>query len=146
VHEIAHQWWFNLVGNDTQYEPWLDEALANYSAYTFLQENGYLDVAEEMLNNFEDMQRNQPSRAAQPLGLSVYEYEDFSYYTVVYQKGVLFFQALRELMGAEAFFNLLQQYHQNYRFQITTTTDLQNLAEEISGQDLGSLFAEWVYP
>jgi hypothetical protein len=146
VHEIAHQWWFNLVGNDTQYEPWLDEALANYSAYIFLQENGYPDVAEEMLSDFEDMQRNQPAQAAQPLGLSVYDYENFSYYTLVYQKGVLFFQALRDVMGDEAFFNLLQQYHQDYRFQITTTADFQNLAEQISGQDLDPLFAEWVNP
>jgi hypothetical protein len=32
VHEIAHQWWFGIVGNDEWSEPWLDEAMAEYSA------------------------------------------------------------------------------------------------------------------
>ena len=31
VHEIAHQWWFGLVGNDQALEPWLDEAMSVYS-------------------------------------------------------------------------------------------------------------------
>jgi len=146
VHEIAHQWWFNLVGNDTQYEPWLDEALANYSAYVFLQENGYPDVAEGMLNEFERMQTSRPTQAAQPIGLSVYGYVNLSYYTVVYQKGILFFQALRDAIGDDAFFELLQLYHQTYRFQIATSADFQNLVEKVSGQDLGFLFDEWVYP
>ena len=37
VHEIAHQWWFGLVGNDQATEPWLDEALAVYSEAIFYQ-------------------------------------------------------------------------------------------------------------
>lgn len=32
VHEVAHQWWFGIVGNDEYNEPWLDEAMAEYSA------------------------------------------------------------------------------------------------------------------
>ena len=37
VHEIAHQWWFGLVGNDQAMEPWLDEAMAVYSEAIFYQ-------------------------------------------------------------------------------------------------------------
>lgn len=32
VHEVAHQWWFGLVGNDEYNEPWLDEAMAEYTS------------------------------------------------------------------------------------------------------------------
>jgi Peptidase family M1 domain len=32
VHELAHQWWFRLVGDDQWTEPWLDESFAEYSA------------------------------------------------------------------------------------------------------------------
>ena len=37
VHEIAHQWWFGLVGNDQAMEPWLDEAMATYSERIFYE-------------------------------------------------------------------------------------------------------------
>ena len=37
AHEIAHQWWFGLVGNDQLREPWLDEGLANWSAWSYLR-------------------------------------------------------------------------------------------------------------
>jgi aminopeptidase N len=39
VHEIAHQWWFSLVGNDHALEPWLDEALSTYSERIFYENN-----------------------------------------------------------------------------------------------------------
>jgi aminopeptidase N len=31
THEVAHQWWYGLVGNNQYLEPWLDEAFASYS-------------------------------------------------------------------------------------------------------------------
>ncbi len=31
AHEVAHQWWYGLVGNDQYAEPWLDESLATWS-------------------------------------------------------------------------------------------------------------------
>jgi len=37
VHEIAHNWWFGLVGNDQALEPWLDEALSVYSERIFYE-------------------------------------------------------------------------------------------------------------
>ncbi len=38
VHEIAHQWWYARVGSDAALHPWLDEALATYSEYLFIEE------------------------------------------------------------------------------------------------------------
>jgi aminopeptidase N len=38
VHEVAHQWWYNVVGNDQVNHPWLDEALAQYATYRYFQD------------------------------------------------------------------------------------------------------------
>ena len=38
VHEVSHQWWFNVVGNDQIRTPWLDEAFARYAELRFYQE------------------------------------------------------------------------------------------------------------
>ena len=37
VHEVAHQWWYNVVGNDQVNHPWLDEALTQYATYRYFQ-------------------------------------------------------------------------------------------------------------
>jgi hypothetical protein len=43
VHEIAHQWWFGIVGDDQWNEPWLDEAMAEYSAASLPERIGAPD-------------------------------------------------------------------------------------------------------
>lgn len=37
VHEMAHQWWYNIVHNDPVREPWLDEALAEFSVMIYME-------------------------------------------------------------------------------------------------------------
>ena len=37
AHEVAHQWWYNVVGNDQVNHPWLDEALTQYATYRYFQ-------------------------------------------------------------------------------------------------------------
>jgi aminopeptidase N len=50
VHEVAHQWWYDVVGNDQVNQPWLDEGLAQYSTYLY-----YRDVYERReANRVED--------------------------------------------------------------------------------------------
>lgn len=40
VHELAHQWWFGLVGDDQYTEPWLDEAFATYATDLYFGDQG----------------------------------------------------------------------------------------------------------
>ena len=39
THEVGHQWFYNLVGNETQRQPWLDESMAEFITWQY-----YLDV------------------------------------------------------------------------------------------------------
>src|SRR5690606_29132021 len=48
VHEIAHQWWYNLVGNDQPDIPWLDESLANYSYYLYFEATGWTEMRDSI--------------------------------------------------------------------------------------------------
>jgi len=64
---------------------------------------------------------------------------------VVYTKGALFFHALREEIGDEAFFTGLQTYYDQYRFRTATTEDLLAVFEDAAGQELDPLFQEWLY-
>ena len=77
--------------------------------------------------------------------MPVAKYTDGSYGAIVYGRGPLFFEALQEKMGKDAFDAFLRDYVQANQWGIATTEGLRALAEQRCGCDLGSLFSKWVY-
>jgi aminopeptidase N len=57
AHEVAHQWWYSLVGNDVQTESWLDEALASYSQIVYQEAIHGPAAAEGELEGFRERYR-----------------------------------------------------------------------------------------
>ena len=68
-----------------------------------------------------------------------------AYGAIVYGRGPLFFEALRDEMGQATFDAFLRDYVQENRWGIATTESLRALAEQHCGCDLEALFEEWVY-
>lgn len=144
VHEVAHQWFYGLIGNDQLNEPWLDEAAATYAEVLYYEGTGDPGAASGMLSQLSSRVRSSPDPFA-PIGLPVGEYASVSdYSTMVYLKGALFFDALRNQIGDEAFFNFLQSYFSKYRYGFATEADFQASAEAACGCRLGQLFEDWV--
>ncbi len=145
AHEVSHQWWYNVVGNDQLNAPWLDEALAQYSTYLYYLDaygrsggKGFLAAMEARWARVD--------HAKKPIGLPVGEYVNREYGAIVYGRGPLFLVALRDQIGAEVMAEFLRQYYRDYAWGIATPEEFQSLAEAVSGQDLDALFEEWVYP
>ena len=118
VHEIAHQWWFGLVGNDQSLEPWLDEAMATYSEHIFLE-----NTTPGLLGWWWNSRVN----AYEPRGwvdTSVYNGGSFRTYTnAAYLVGAYFLDAVRERIGDEAFFAFLKSYIIQMAHQRATADD-----------------------
>jgi len=146
AHEVAHQWWYGLVGNDQVNEPWLDEALAQYTTLLYYERTAGPQVAAQLREQVFAVPARQAQQSGrdQPIGLPVAGYDASNYGAIVYGKGPLFFQALRERMGDETFFALLWAYAHGFMYRMATGADFLALAEKISGQDLTALYAEWV--
>lgn len=105
IHEIAHQWWYARVGNDAAVHPWLDEALATYSEYLFI---------EAHYPNERNWWWSFRVAGFFPQGMvdsAVYEFSTpREYINAVYLRGVQMLHNLREDVGEEAFFALLRDY------------------------------------
>jgi aminopeptidase N len=147
AHEIAHQWWYGVVGSDIYREPWLDESLAEYSAVLYLEQTAGAQAAQASLEEFRnDVQVLSLSTGKDwKVGSSVLDFPDFDIYeTVIYHKGPLFLDALRQEIGDEAFFSGLQQYYEWYKFGIGTGQGFLEAMQQASGKDLLPLFDEWV--
>src|SRR6266540_1369142 len=146
AHEVAHQWWYGVVGNDIYHAPWLDEALAQYSGIIYDEDIAGAAVAEtdwerEVLRRY----RGALDDGDLPIGLSIGDYPTFNvYYRTIYGKGAVFLGMLREQVGDEAFFKGLQTYYQSQRYQVATTQDIQQAFEQASGRDLEAIFRKWV--
>jgi aminopeptidase N len=146
VHEVAHQWWYAMVGNDQLDEPWLDEALTQYTSLLYFEERYGPEAAEVILENvfrrpYQSLLENERDM---PAGLPVAAYSEELYGPVVYGKGPLFFHALREQVGDELFTEILRAYYERYRYGVAYPRDLLDVAEEVSGQEVDPLYEEWI--
>lgn len=147
AHEIAHQWWFGVVGNDIFNEPWLDEAFAQYSGILAVGEQAgsaaaAADYEREVLRRY----RGAIADGDLPIGWSIARYGNFNvYYRTVYGKGAVFLATLRETVGDAAFFGALQAHYARHRYGIATGREVQQVFEAASGQNLEGLFQTWVY-
>ncbi|NJM06185.1 M1 family metallopeptidase [Candidatus Gracilibacteria bacterium] len=90
VHEIGHQWWYSLVGNDAQRDPWLDEGLASYSQIVYFEALGDRVAAEGELDAFRDTYRRARANGRDaPLNTPPDQLPG-NYVAIVYAKSALF--------------------------------------------------------
>lgn len=143
AHEIAHQWWYNLVGNPSVAEPWLDEALASYAAVLYLQHVGDAQGAARLLGSWKaDYGLRGPGDP--PVDSSALLFSNWvAYRRTVYYHGALFLDELRQTFGDERFFTLLQRLQTAYRYRMITTKDFLREAEAVAGRDIAALWAKW---
>lgn len=145
AHELAHQWWYAVVGNDVLLHPWLDEALATYSAQLYQLNYDpvfYRGALREYRKQVTDLEAE---IGVQPLDQSVADLSNLerAYAIVAYLKGNLFFEALREEIGAAEFNAAMQFYYRENSYQIASPADLQESFEFACACNLDELFSEW---
>ena len=140
VHEIAHQWWYGMVGNDEYNHAWLDEGLAEYSTLLFYRKNSqYGEDFDALINgaveNYKLFERvyikvygSVDGRIERPLCDFQTEPE---YVQCVYTKGVIMFNSLRELVGDKKFMATLKDYFEKFQFQNAAPENI--IARFVSG-------------
>jgi hypothetical protein len=146
AHEVAHQWWFGIVGSDQVDEPWLDEALTQYSTILYYEMVYGPERAREVLNaELLSTHRDLIRRGLDlPVGLPADAYERDLYWRVVYDKGALYFHELRQEIGDQAFFEVLRVYYQSNRYGIAEPEDWLDAVREVTGESHWSLYQTWI--
>jgi hypothetical protein len=111
VHELAHQWFYSLVGNDQGRDPWLDEGLASY--VEFVQVSSLARHAGDRVPS------DAVGRAGNPM--TYWERHESSYYPGVYVQGA---EAVAALGTVDQVDCALRQYVARNAFRIATPADL----------------------
>ena len=153
VHEIAHQWWYGVVGNDEYNHAWQDEGLAEYSTLLFYKANtSYGEDFKSMITSanksyklfqevYTRVQGNVDGRMDRPLCEFKTEPE---YVQCTYTKGVLMFNNLNELLGEKKFLKALKEYYQSFKYKNATPEDLISIFVDYGGGKIEKLFGVWL--
>lgn len=153
VHEIAHQWWYGIVGNNEYQYGWLDEGLTEYSTILFYDENPEYNVnTSELIKNttnsyvtFVDVYTKVFSTVDTTMNRKLNEYSNESEYVyIAYVKGMLIFDTLKDLLGREKFIKCLQTYFSDNKFKIATPDSLIQAFNKGSNNNLNDVFASWI--
>lgn len=138
VHEIAHQWWFGLVGDDQAMEPWLDEAMSVYSERIFYEFNSPRNLAwwwSSRVNYYG------PSGYVDN---SIYSGGSFRPYTnSVYLNGASFIEDLRTRIGDDAFYAFIKDFAARFSYRRATTYDFFNVLREHTTTDFSDLMTAY---
>jgi aminopeptidase N len=144
AHEVGHQWFYGLVGDDQLDDPWLDESLTQFVTLQYYTDQYGEGGASGFQSSLED-RWERIGKADIPIGLPVAEYQGAEYGAIVYGRGPLFFVELRDEMGTDTFDAFIKEYTESLSWGNATPEFLQSLAEIHCSCDLQTLFDEWVY-
>ncbi|MBE1494647.1 hypothetical protein H4696_001747 [Amycolatopsis lexingtonensis] len=130
-HELAHQWFYGIVGDDEYNSPWLDESFTDYATdlYRGITGSGcgitWQSSAEKLTNS-----------------MAYWDAHSSRYSTVVYNYGKCTLHDLRRLIGDTAMANLLKSYAQSHWYGVSTTAEFKAAAQAAAGStDLTSFWA-----
>lgn len=154
IHEIAHQWWYSVVGNNELKDAWIDESLAEYSTIMFFEKHPEYGVTRQQMvkENKDDyllfidvMKSVVTSPLHESMELYVNEYSsEYEYVYMIYVKGVLFQDALRNKIGDEAYIKGLSLFYKKNKFKIVTKKEFIEAFEKASGLNLERFIEEWL--
>lgn len=156
-HEIAHQWWGNLVSPADYRASWLMEAMADYSALQFVEREKGAAARDTVLQQYRDdllhHEKGKPIEAAGPVdfGPRLLDNNGFlAWHLIVYEKGAWIVHMLRERLGDAAFTRMEMRLLQQFSTQPLNNEDFRKLLNDFvpAGQpdrNLSVFFDAWVY-
>ncbi|UCD05485.1 MAG: hypothetical protein JSV98_10320 [candidate division WOR-3 bacterium] len=142
-HEIAHQWWAHIVSQRFTDEDWISESFADFSTHLFREDTFGVSSMITSLQVVASYYLTVPPGMDLPVIPS--PSNSMYYGAIMYGKGVWVLHMLRGVIGDTAFFDVLQTFANVYTDSSATAEMFQNVAEGVSGQDLGWFFDEWLF-
>ena len=146
AHELAHQWWGDLLTPKSWKHTWLKESFATYSEALWLEHAEGKDESRfSMIQDANVYLAEDRDRYRRPIVDDRYHLPVDIYDRHAYQKGSIVLDMLRYVLGDDAFFRTLKQYAHKHEWQSVETNDLKVAIEEVTGQSLDWFFDQWVY-
>jgi len=142
ANELSRQWWEDLVSPTTRNHLWITNGLAAYSEILWTEHAAGPSAAE---SQFRDDTVESLTADNVPVIQSA-RMEDYSpeLWALTASKGAAVLHMLRYVIGDQAFFATLKEFATRYAWKSASTEDFKTVAQDVSKQDLGYFFIQWI--
>ena len=146
AHEIAHQWWGDLVTLRSWEHTWLNESFGTYSDYLYTRfDKGEDAGAFDLLGKKNQYLNEAHNRYMRPIVFNRYDNPGDNFDSHTYPKGACMLHLLRYILGDDAFFRTLSTFlHQN-EFKPVDTHDFMKTVKEVTGKNMDWFFEQYFF-
>ncbi|HZB81029.1 MAG TPA: M1 family metallopeptidase, partial [Nitrososphaera sp.] len=145
-HELAHQWFGDLVTCSDWQHIWLNEGFATYCEALYWEASrGKDEFQYYMMQTADDYFEEAKTRYTRPIVTKVYKHPDDLFDRHTYEKGGCVLHMMRQLVGDKYFRRSLRTYLQRFANGNTETDDLRKVFELETGQSLQQFFDQWIF-
>lgn len=146
AHELAHQWFGDLVVIKHWSHAWIKEGMASYSEVFWVEdEYGKDDAAYYLLGEARSYISEDSSRYRRPIVTHVYREAIELYDRHLYEKGACVYHMIRTELGDELFWKAIHTFVQDNAHNTVETIDLLRAIEKATGRNLLFLFDQYVF-
>uniref|UniRef100_A0A0N4ZAG9 Aminopeptidase n=1 Tax=Parastrongyloides trichosuri TaxID=131310 RepID=A0A0N4ZAG9_PARTI len=147
AHEIAHQWFGNLVTHAWWNQLWLKEGFASFMEYVMVGANyPEFNIWQQFLNDEVTSGMALDSlRSSHPIEVPINNPSELEeiYDAITYQKSNSILRMLYNYLGEPTFQKALRTYIKKHQYSNTVTQDLWNALTEASGQNIQEMMDTW---
>ncbi|MBK7687820.1 MAG: HEAT repeat domain-containing protein [Elusimicrobia bacterium] len=146
AHELAHQWFGDLLTCRDWSHAWLNESFATYFEALFTEfDKGPDEFAVELHNNGEIYFEEDRDHYRRPICTKVFKHPSDLFDRHLYEKGSRVLHMLRHVLGEDAFWKSMNIYVSDNRGRVVETRQLLDAIEKATGKNLSRFFDQWIY-
>ncbi len=139
AHELAHQWWGDMISPVKWEEIWLNEGFATYSTGLYYEKQYGINKLIDYMS----------ARGNRQWTGSIYQWDIYAniFNDIVYSKGAWVLHMLRHIVGDKKFFDILKDYgtRDEFKYKNATTDGFRGVCEDHYGSDLKWFFDQWIF-
>ncbi len=144
-HELAHQWWGDLLTCREWSHVWLNEGFATYYAYLYIEHHDGDDAFRYKMWDVHNDVIKADETEPRPMVVDFFNREDARNNALVYVKGASLLHMLRFTLGDALYDEAIHRYGVDHKFQVVETQDLMRTVRETTGENLDWFFEQWAF-
>ena len=147
-HEVGHNWFYGVLATNERQHPWMDEGMNTYYDRRYMSSrykntverkafipNRTSDLEDAVLESLINVQKDQPIETSSEI------FSAMGYNLVVYIKTAQWMKLLEKDVTTPVFDKIMQEYYSQWKFKHPYPLDFKNVAEQVSGKNMDSLFS-----
>jgi aminopeptidase N len=146
AHELAHQWWGDVITLRSWDQTWLNESFATYSDYLYTRAEAGEDAGAWNLEGKRNQYLNEAhNKYIRPIVFDRYDNPGDNFDSHTYPKGANVLHLLRHILGDDTFFRVLSTFLHENAFKPVDTHDFMKAVKEVSGKNMDWFFDEFIF-